>query len=85
MADCNMKCFGLAESNKNVFHSITDLYDIITSTCSNESLWYIYGLVLENKSQVSSFTVFNPMWDILRLPHNRVCANICLEDEDHTI
>ena len=68
-------------SDNNVFDSITSLLNRISFTYSRFSLSYICKLVLDNKARLSH----TPMWDIIRLPHRLVCADICLEDEEKMI
>ena len=56
-----MMHFVLDDSNMNVFDSITDLYDVITFTCSFQYLENILILVLCSKSLSLKYVIKSNM------------------------
>ena len=57
---------------QNLPDFIAVLYYIITFTCLCLFLFYLCDLALENKAQVSQYTVCTTMWDVFSLQTYRV-------------
>ena len=66
LEDLAMIYFFLTVSNGHIFKSFKNRDVIITFTHSCFHLLYIYELLLDNRAQVSQYTLITAMWDICR-------------------